>query len=336
MKILPISALLLTTMLMSCDRGKKPDFAGGSNDAVVAHTPAIRAASSQCHVDQNAPFSAGGEVVRLARKEGLPASSNFAMFVAPLAVNTDGAPTSYHPDDFLGKALAINRIDNGIAIRKEGGATVTEKIRAFADWRDSNWSQIPAGYSINWRNVIAADEDGKPCVFKREPDKGYFGSLTALKNGLSASSAGECGRLNQLDQRLIPAIVLRGSKNPLKSFGAKTGDLVVAINPSNGNVVPAVIGDTGDGDRIGEGSVALNMALRGRTKQPKTYQDALELDTFRQDIIVAVLPNTITFLRKRPYTPTNIAERLESWAKQNGYGSTDGLAHAVNGCAPGL
>jgi hypothetical protein len=27
---------------------------------------------------------------------------------------------------------------------------------------------------------------------------------------------------------------------------------------------------------------------------------------------------------------------LESWAKQNGYGSTDGLAHAVNGCTPGL
>ena len=298
--------------------------------------PPVSGETAQCLIDRDKPFTAGREIVRLARGKGLPAASNFAMFVAPLAVNTDGAPTSYHPDDFFGKSLAINRIDNGIAIKKAGGATVTEKRAAFEEWRASEWSRIPDGYSITWRNVIAADNDGKPCVFRNPPDVGYFGSLTALKNGLSGSAAGECGRANQLDQRVIPAIVLRGNANPLKAFGARAGDLVVAINPATGKTVPAIIGDTGDGNRIGEGSVALNMALLGKTRQPHTYEDALKLDTGGSDMIIAVLPGTAAYLRQRPYTADNIAERVDAWAEGNGYGSTADLARAVRVCAPGL
>lgn len=290
---------------------------------------------AQCTIVSDKPFTAARETVRLARRTNLPASANIAMFVAPLAVNTDGAPTSYHPRDFLGTSLAINRIDNGIAIRRGNRLTVPQKISIFEQWRDSGWV-VPAGASISWRNVIAADPAGKPCVFSSGPAQGYFGSLTALGNGLSAAGAGECLAADQLDQRFIPAIVLRGNANPLKGFGARIGDLVLAINPTTGKTVPAVIGDAGDGNRIGEGSVALNMALVGTTQQPATYAEARRLDTGPQDMVVAVLPGTLGYRRERPYTAANIAERVAAWAAEKGYGSTAGLASAVMACRAGI
>jgi hypothetical protein len=184
--------------------------------------------------------------------------------------------------------------------------------------------------------VIAADANGKPCVFQTGSNKGYFGSLTALQNALSDSASGECSYKNQLDQRYIPAIVLRGDANPLHGYGAKTGDLVIAINPNSGTRVAAVIGDTGDGNRIGEGSVALNMALLGKTDQPKTYPEAKALDTGTQAMIIAVLPDSRAFERVRPYTVENIKTRVSSWATTNGYANIDALADAVALCAEGL
>jgi hypothetical protein len=50
-------------------------------------------------------------------------------------------------------------------------------------------------------------KDGKPCVFEKD-NRGYFGSLTALKNGLPEADSGECQVKNQLDLRFVPAIVL--------------------------------------------------------------------------------------------------------------------------------
>src|SRR5688572_28547865 len=79
------------------------------------------AAGPECTIVDEGTFAAGAEDVRLARKAGLAAAANFAVFKAPLAVNTDGAPNSYHSDDFKGQSLAINRIDHGIAIRKTSG-----------------------------------------------------------------------------------------------------------------------------------------------------------------------------------------------------------------------
>lgn len=320
------AAALLLLFLSSCQTP--------SETPVTARTERATG-PAQCDIVSDRPFTAGRETVRLARGKGLSTSSNFAMFVAPLAVNTDGAPTSYHPRDFLGTSLAINRIDNGIAIRRGGGLTVPQKIEIFEQWRDSGWV-VPAGASINWRNVIAPDAAGKPCVFSSGPHQGYFGSLTALRNGLSGAAAGECLAADQLDQRFVPAIVLRGDANPLRGFGARTGDLVLAINPATGKAVAAVIGDTGDGNRIGEGSVALNMALLGTTRQPTTYADALGLDTGRADMAVAVLPGTLAYKRERPYSAENIAERVEAWSSEKGYGSTAGLARAVAACSPGL
>jgi hypothetical protein len=49
---------------------------------------------------------------------------------------------------------------------------------------------------------------------------------------------GECGRDDQLNLWVVLAIALRGPSNPLINSGAKTGDLVVTINPANGVTVP--------------------------------------------------------------------------------------------------
>ena len=299
----------------------------------------IGQASAACTIDGQGSFA--GEGVRLARPQSLGATANFAVYRAPLAVNTDGAPTSYHPEDFLGETRAINRIDNGIAIRRADGSrlSVAEKRRVFDLWRSTPDWTVPQGFRITWQNVIAATPQGKPCVFGAAAGEhaGYFGSLTALQNGLSGPAAGECGAANQLDQRFIPAIVLRGdASSPLRRFGARTGDLVLAVNPATAVVVPAVIGDTGDGNRIGEGSVALNMALLGRTEQPRTFRDALGLDTGTREMVVAVLPGTIAFRRERPYSAANLRSRVEAWAQERGYGGLQGLADAALDCASGL
>lgn len=293
--------------------------------------------NAACHIDDERKFSGDGERVRLSRSDRVPKSGSFAVYKAPLAVNTDGAPNSYNPYDFRGREKAINRLDNGITIRslQDRRLSVEEKVTIFNQWRDGDWV-VPNGYRITWKNVIAATSGGKPCVFSAGPHKGYFGSLTALKNGLPSDKAGECAFNDQLDQRFIPAIVLRGENNPLSSFGARTGDLVLATNPETGATVSAIVGDIGDGDRIGEGSVALNMALLGTTRQPTTYQEALGLDTGRREMVVAVLPATRGFKRVRPYSPENIRQRVEEWAAANGYGGLSELKTSVLSCAQGL
>ena len=168
-------------------------------------------AQAACQVEQAQRFAEDGETVRLARGAGLPAPANLVAYRAPLAVNTDGAPNSYHPDDFLGQRLAINRIDNGIAFNRldRRPMPVAERQAIFERWRAASWA-VPEGDRIIWQNVIAASEGDKPCIFRRGDHAGCFGFLTALRNGLGSAAAGECQVRDQLDRRFLPAIVLRG------------------------------------------------------------------------------------------------------------------------------
>lgn len=294
----------------------------------------LQAVAAACVVDKSAAFA--GEKLVLARQKGLASTANVAIFKAPLAVNTDGAPTSYHPDDYKGERLAMNHMDNGIVIKSKNGSpmNVAQRIAVFDQWRQSPDWKVPDGFRITWQNVIAA-VDGKPCIFKNE-NAGYFGSLTSLNNGLSGEAAGECQAKNQLDQRFIPSLALRGQSNPMKAWGASVGDLVLAMNPVTGASVAAVIGDSGDGDRIGEGSVALNMALLTGSAMPTTYKESVKLDTGKQRMIVAVLPASKVFERVRPYSSDNIALRVRSWAKAQGYGSPQDFYASVTACASGL
>lgn len=162
-------------------------------------------------------------------------------------------------------------------------------------------------------------------VFRSGPYAGNFGSITSLRNQVSPPQAGECSLNDQIDQRFVPAVVLPSGHNPLQEFGARIGDLVLVINPVTGISVATVLADVGPPDNLGEGSVALNMRLLGVTRQPRTHQDALHLDTAAIQMVVTVLPNTGEFQPVRRFSAENLAQRLQAWQKQNGFERPDSL-----------
>ena len=299
----------------------------------LASSPAARG-RQQCRVIDSRTFVPQNKRVRLVSRPG--GAQRFVFFRTSLRVNTDGAPNSYHPDDLTGSRLAINNICNGVSATRNGVRLGCQGIRqAFAQFRDNNW-RVPAGHTINWQNVIAARvENGRtvPCVFRTGAFAGYFGSLTSLKNDLTGDAAGECGADNQLDQRIIPAFVIPGgTANPLHRFGARVGDLLLAFNPQNNVAVAAVVGDVGPRNKLGEGSVGLNMALLGRTEQPSTYQQALGLDTGTRQMLIAVVPGSRTHSPQRPFTKENIASRLEDLLTRAGFATRADFVNFMKAC----
>lgn len=258
---------------------------------------------------------------------------NIILFQTGLAVNTDGAPTSYHPLDPRGREKAINNVCNAIAVYKTTNlrdnlclSRFGEAIGVFEQYRDHEWT-VPEGYKIFWENVFAKSVvNGKtvPCILSFGEYKGYFGSLTSLKNGLPESDSGECQSLNQLNQLIVPALVMAGGANPVKALGGKVGDLLVAYYPNTRVFVAALIGDEGPPNNLGEGSVALNMALLRETVPPKTFQQTKRLSIQdSQPVLVALFPNTNLYNRRRPFTKANIEERVKSWLREAGFETQD-------------
>lgn len=334
---LPLASLIAIFTLAACDPLPSPP----STPLLVTQpalpsaltTPAVTAGA--CPIIEKAVFAPQNKTVALVGQNSAGADARLVVFSSPLRVNTDGAPNSYHPNDPTGERLAINNIANGIAIRASGTKLSGQAFQqAFARFRDNNWVE-PSGISITWKNVIAARNEGGrdiPCVFRTGDHQGYFGSLTRLQNGLTGGASGECQVNNQLDQRFVPALVLAGGNNPVAQFGGKVGDLVVAVNPANGQMATAIVGDTGPPDNLGEGSVALNMTLLGQTTQPQTYGQAKKLDTGPQRINVAVIPGSGAFQLQRPHTAATIQARVTAYAQAKGYGSLDSLARQVSIC----
>ncbi|PSL28166.1 hypothetical protein [Chitinophaga ginsengisoli] len=256
-------------------------------------------------------------------------NKSLILFKTNLHVNTDGTPLSYHPFDLNGDEKALNNICNAVAVRKDGSnknlclskETYKEALSVFARFRDSGFLKLPTGYSITWENVLVPQMvDGKkvPCVIKSGEYEGYFGSATSLRNGLS-SDKGECDCNDQVNPLKIPALVLvGGSNNIVRKFGAKLGDLLIAYNPTNKHLVYAIINDFGPPNNLGEGSVLLNMKLRGDTTFPKKRKDTFKL-SISSDIIIAVIPDSRTFQVEKPFTPENITSRVEQWLRECGF-----------------
>jgi hypothetical protein len=305
--------------------------------ALTAALSAAPAAQGQCSVIRRGVFTPQNKVVRVVARAGdADAAHRVVFFRTSLRVNTDGAPNSYHPQDLTGSRLAINNICNGVSVSRGGVRLKCASARqVFAQFRDNGFRE-PTGHRVNWQNVIAATTDARgrriPCVFRSGEFAGYFGSLTRLKNGLTGAAAGECEVNDQLDQRFIPAFVLPGGSNVVRSFGAGVGDLLVAFNPRNNVVSAAVVGDTGPNDKLGEGSVGLIMALLGKTEQPKTYKDALTLDTGTDVMLIAIIPGSRSFNLQRPFTKENIAARAQDWLIQAGFESQENFIDFMRAC----
>ena len=153
------------------------------------------------------------------------------LFQTRLRVNTDGSPLSYHPQDLRGRGMALNNICNAVVVRKAGSSgnlcftAFGEAIGVFERFRDTKYQTVPDGFQITWANVLATVKDqGKdvPCVFTSGAFKGYFGSLTALKNGLTGNK-GECDLNDQVNPMAVPALVLVGGNSVVQTIRRQSG-----------------------------------------------------------------------------------------------------------------
>lgn len=282
--------------------------------------------------------------VLLLKKPG--SQRNIILFQTKLRINTDGSPLSYHPQDPRGNDKALNNICNAIVVRKGTSnqnlcfSSFSEAIGVFERFRDSNFQTVPPGFRITWQNVLATvTVNGKnvPCVFKTGPHQGYFGSLTALKNGLTGDK-GECEINDQVNPLTVPALVLVGGENVVKEFGARVGDLLVAFNPKTQIVSAAIIGDIGPKDNLGEGSVLLNMNLLGIATPPTNKAETFRLSIENAQVLVAIIPASRAFevTGNMPFTAENINQRVKDWQATAGFATPEKFLELMKSFQPKL
>ncbi|MEM8588012.1 MAG: hypothetical protein AAGG65_08120 [Pseudomonadota bacterium] len=183
------------------------------------------------------------------------------LFEAPLAINTDGAPNSYHP---RGRpAGALNTVCNGVNIyvppdyrERVDYRQCSRLIALFNQARDAQWlgEGVPR---VDWYGIASVGEGEPerylPCIVEEGPYAGYFVSTTAL---LADASADRCSQERYVNSLTVPAYVVPG-RSDFGRFGARIGDVGVAFNPNNGISSPFVIGDVGPTFHLGEGTLAL-------------------------------------------------------------------------------
>ena len=266
------------------------------------------------------------------------------LFQTNLRVNTDGSPLSYHPQDPRGRTQAINNVCNAIVVKRVNSdanlcfTNFAKAIQVFEQFRDSDFQTVPSGVRITWQKVLATvRENGKdvPCVFKSGEFKGYFGSLTALRNDLT-TDRGECEVNDQVNPMTVPALVLAGGQNPMATFGAKLGDLLIAFNPQTQLFTTAIIGDIGPKDNLGEGSVSLNMKLLGTTTPPTNKEETFQLSIENTKVLIALIPGSRLFNVAKPYTAENINQRIDEWRTEAGFESLEKLLEMMKSFQPRL
>ena len=300
------------------------------------------AQAQEFSVAQSKVFTPQNKKILLLKDAG--SDRKIILFQTNLRVNTDGSPLSYHPQDPRGRTKALNNICNGIAVRRVNSnknlcfSEFGKAIQVFEQFRDSNFQTVPTGFRISWQNVLATvKENGKdvPCVFRSGEFDGYFGSLTALKNGLT-TNRGECDVNDQVNPMTVPALVLAGGQNPVRTFGAKLGDLLIAFNPRTQLFTAAIIGDSGPADNLGEGSVSLNMKLLGTTTPPTNKEETFRLSIENTKVLIAIIPGSRLFNVAKPYTAENINQRIEDWRREAGFATLEKLLEMMKSFQPRL
>jgi len=172
------------------------------------------------------------------------------LFVSQMQVNTDGAPDSYHPDN-----LGITHLCNGLSVGAPGRACVW-KPDCLADFRKARAAGFTGDPKICFFAMVTT-RDGRPVLQKEgDPKPGYYISTTALKSPGKPADRPEA----QLDSNAIPFVVIPGKWNR-RFEDAGLGDVAAVYRKSNGRLEFAVVGDTGPNNKLGEGSVALHLAL---------------------------------------------------------------------------
>lgn len=153
------------------------------------------------------------------------------------AVDADGAPNAYHPDD------------TGL------------DFLANAGYPRSDW----------WKDVLVPDP-AHPATAYIQPSgafQGYFVSMTALRkphgNPLDPATF--------VDATRVPYVVIPSGFQNLPDV-AKQGDVGFATHIPSGLTSAFIVGDAGGGNtaRLGEASIALFTALGGHNPNPRNGQ----------------------------------------------------------------
>ena len=123
-----------------------------------------------------------------------------------------------------------------------------------------------AGGPGSWPG-LAKDQNGEPLIQgPNDPYPGYYVSATALADRDKAFN----DPTRYVDATKIPFIVLPGGL--ARQAEARPGDFAVVFNLHNGKSSPAIFGDVGPEDHIGEGSIALaeNLGIRSDARNGGT------------------------------------------------------------------
>jgi hypothetical protein len=150
-----------------------------------------------------------------------------------MAVDADGAPNAYHPEDRGLDALAN------------------------AGYPDTSW----------WPSVLVPDLDNPQRAYVQPEGEfaGYFVSKTALQT--TGKPAVDPARY--VDARNVPYLVFPGGFYRESGTGL-LGDLGVAVNLTTGRSSAFVVADFGPGSaRLGEVSIALAEGLGGTNVNPR-------------------------------------------------------------------
>jgi hypothetical protein len=161
-----------------------------------------------------------------------PGSDSYFHATSKMAIDADGAPNAYHPQD-----KGLDAIGN---------------------------AEYPNG---NWRSILVLDPNNPAQPF-RQPDGpfgGYFLAGTSLQDKTKALT----DPARYLDARTVPYIVFPGSFYAIKGTG-DYGDIVAAFHLTNRKSTSAIVGDGGPpNDDLGEISIGLAEALGGSNVNPR-------------------------------------------------------------------
>ena len=308
------------------------------------------------------------------KTSGSNAPREFFVTLKRIAVDADGSGRAYHPEDPLGRGICQKTMSadgkpvlNGVCPLDAFSSSGTNLYKgsqrlsgeAFTTGWKAIWPKIrdrllrsvtlaeaygkgvPEKFYFFYShehgllalfrdNIIPKDRGGYPCRYDAADGvrNGYFVSSTTLENRTPARSDG-CAVRRYLDAETVPYIVL-----PRGGFGqVRVGD--IAIVQSKDRTVYALVGDEGPGTKLGEGSIALNASLLGKTGDPLlSMKDTWAIDIEGRAVSVLVLGGTHMSLNG-DYSPRNIEavarQELKRW---NGDGDPMARFEACKTTAP--
>jgi hypothetical protein len=158
----------------------------------------------------------------------------YAYEITNTAVDADGAPNAYHPDDVGLDALAN------------------------AGYPHTNW----------WKDVLVPDPAHPSRAFVQPSGQyeGYFVSMTSLRD----PNGNQFDPSTYVDATRFPYVVIPTGFGALPHV-AKPGDVGFATHLASGMTTTFIVGDSGGGSgaKLGEGSIALFVSLGGQNPNPR-------------------------------------------------------------------